>query len=268
MSHNVISFKEVICLKEDNSFRKYLLFMLLSAAVICAAILFFHTSKPPERSPAITITADSRNDPEGSQVSSKPQTTSGIKVTSHRKTTTAYTTHTKTTSTTTEFIILDINSASSDELTKLKGIGDVLASEIIAYRENNGGFRNIEEIMNVSGIGEGIFSEIRDHIYVIDPVYDIIEEETAAAEINDNETSTEESLPTLEESAPININSADRDVLMLLPHIDEDIADRIIDFRERTGGFNSEYELLLIDGLSRNDVSEIIPYILIEPVQP
>ena len=51
--------------------------------------------------------------------------------------------------------------------------------------------------------------------------------------------------------------------LMLLPHVDEEIADRIIDFRERAGGFRNEYELLLIDGLSRSDAAEIMEYITI-----
>ena len=48
--------------------------------------------------------------------------------------------------------------------------------------------------------------------------------------------------------------------LMLLPHVDEEIAQRIIEFREKGGGFSNEYELLLIEGLSRSEASEIIKY--------
>ena len=58
---------------------------------------------------------------------------------------------------TTEFLFLDINSASAEELEKLKGIGPVLAKAIVDYRSENGGFRNIDELLLVSGIGESIF---------------------------------------------------------------------------------------------------------------
>ena len=69
------------------------------------------------------------------------------------------------------FLYLDLNSASSEELAELPGIGEVLAGAVIRYREDHGRFMNPEEIMKVSGIGEGIFSGIKEHIFVTDPVY-------------------------------------------------------------------------------------------------
>lgn len=248
-------------MKRDASTIKYLLFLLLSAAVIGAAVFFFHiTDKPENTRNTVTII------PKTEDISTEYTRTSRISTTSRSKTTTRKTTsHTSRTTavpTTAEFVRLDINSADADELTKLKGIGEVLAQEIISYRENSGGFRNIEEIMNVKGIGESIFADIRDHIYVIDPIYDEPEEEPVIGDTPDVEQETEH-VPTLEEVSPVNINTAERDILMLLPHVDEEIADRIIDFRERAGGFRNEYELLLIDGLSRSDAAEIMEYITI-----
>ena len=61
---------------------------------------------------------------------------------------------------------ININTAPADELTLLKGIGDVLAQRIVDYRNTYGYFQTIEDIMNVKGIGEGIFSENRDQIAV------------------------------------------------------------------------------------------------------
>lgn len=250
-------------MKKDVPSRKYLLFMLLSAAVIGAVIFFFFVTDKPE-SPRNNVTII----PITEEITTKQTKTTTSAASTRSKTTArrtaSHTTRTTAVPTTSESVMIDINSADADELTKLKGIGEVLAQEIISYRENSGGFRNIEEIMNVSGIGEGIFADIRDHIYVIDPVYDEPEEETDTAYSPDTQQETEH-VPTLEELAPININTAERESLMLLPHVDEDIADRIIDFRERTGGFQNEYELLLIDGLSRSDAAEIIEYITIEP---
>ena len=59
---------------------------------------------------------------------------------------------------------ININTASSEELQALSGIGPVIAGNIISHREARGGFETIEEIMNVSGIGERIFESIRDRI--------------------------------------------------------------------------------------------------------
>lgn len=61
---------------------------------------------------------------------------------------------------------LDINTATQQQLQMLPGIGEVLAQRIIAYREENGDFGTIEELMNVSGIGETKFAAIKPRIKV------------------------------------------------------------------------------------------------------
>lgn len=61
---------------------------------------------------------------------------------------------------------VNINTATKEELDGLPGIGEVLAERIIEYRETNGEFETVEEIMAVSGIGEGKFDGIVDFIRV------------------------------------------------------------------------------------------------------
>ena len=61
---------------------------------------------------------------------------------------------------------ININAASHSELMDLPGIGTVLASRIIDYRNQNGAFSNIEEIMKVSGIGAKKFEAIKDNIKI------------------------------------------------------------------------------------------------------
>ncbi len=59
---------------------------------------------------------------------------------------------------------VNINTATLEELNKLDGIGPATAQKIIDYREANGLFKKPEDIMNVSGIGEGKFGNIEDKI--------------------------------------------------------------------------------------------------------
>lgn len=63
---------------------------------------------------------------------------------------------------------INLNTADSDLLQTLPGIGEVLARRIIAYREEHGAFTLVDEIMDVYGIGERMFQEIRDLITVDD----------------------------------------------------------------------------------------------------
>ena len=60
--------------------------------------------------------------------------------------------------------IVNINSATIEELKTLNGIGDSKAKSIIEYREQNGGFKSIEDIKNVTGIGEKMFERIKEQI--------------------------------------------------------------------------------------------------------
>ena len=59
--------------------------------------------------------------------------------------------------------LVNINTATLDELKTLNGIGDVIAERIIEYRSSNA-FKSKEDIMSVDGIGKGIYEKIKDHI--------------------------------------------------------------------------------------------------------
>jgi len=62
--------------------------------------------------------------------------------------------------------LININTASQTELESLPGIGPTTAQKIIAYRDQNGPFVNIQDIINVSGIGPGTYERIKDLITV------------------------------------------------------------------------------------------------------
>lgn len=62
--------------------------------------------------------------------------------------------------------LVNLNTATKEELMTLKGIGESKAEDIIRYREKSGGFKKIEDIMKISGIKEAGFQKIKDNITV------------------------------------------------------------------------------------------------------
>lgn len=64
--------------------------------------------------------------------------------------------------------IININTATAEELETLPGIGETRANDIIAYREANGPFTTVEDLLNVRGIGEATLENLREFITVSD----------------------------------------------------------------------------------------------------
>lgn len=61
---------------------------------------------------------------------------------------------------------ININTADASQLQQLPKIGEVLSQRIIKYRKENGDFKSIEDIKNVSGIGDALFASIADYITI------------------------------------------------------------------------------------------------------
>lgn len=62
--------------------------------------------------------------------------------------------------------VVDINKANVEELKQLKGIGGKKAADIIAYRKTHGPFKNVDELINVKGIGKATLEQNRNELSV------------------------------------------------------------------------------------------------------
>lgn len=62
--------------------------------------------------------------------------------------------------------LLDLNSATLEQLDKLPGIGESKARAILEYRSKKGSFKRVEELMDVKGIGEKMFEKLKGQVFV------------------------------------------------------------------------------------------------------
>jgi competence protein ComEA len=142
---------------------------------------------------------------------------------------------------------LNINTAEVEEVELLPGIGKVKAKRIIDYRDKIGGFKSIEQLMEVPGIGEGILEKIRGMI--------ILDKYGGFKEKKDKFESHEEK---------ININTASLQELQKLPRIGVVKASRIIEYREKHGGFKSIDEIINVKGIGTKTFEDIKEKITME----
>jgi comEA protein len=66
-------------------------------------------------------------------------------------------------------VVININTATAEQLDSLPGVGAKLASRIVDYRQKNGGFKKVEDLMNVQGIGEKNFLKLKPLITIGQP---------------------------------------------------------------------------------------------------
>jgi comEA protein len=68
--------------------------------------------------------------------------------------------------------VVNINTAPAEQLERLPGVGPKTAARIVEYRQKNGGFKKVEELMNVRGIGEKAFLKMKNQLSVTVPKAD------------------------------------------------------------------------------------------------
>ena len=138
--------------------------------------------------------------------------------------------------------MIDINTATAEQLTALDGIGETKAAAIIAYRNEHGGFSSVDELLNVKGIGEKLLEGIRADITVSGFGLSTQPGEANTASVAGSGLSQAT-------SGKLDINTATAEQLTALDGIGETKAAAIIAYRNEHGGFSSVDELLNVKGI-------------------
>ncbi len=132
-------------------------------------------------------------------------------------------------------INIEINTASTKDLQTLKGIGPVLSGRIVKYRAWLGGFYKKDQILEVYGIEDSLYNEIKDELALDDT-----------------------------QIKQININKAMTDILKKHPYIKWRIANAIVNYRDQHGLYNDVSEVKNTDLVNDELYRKIAPYFSLE----
>ena len=136
--------------------------------------------------------------------------------------------------------VLNIDTASENDFAMLPGIGKITAHRIIKFRDNNGGFKNLQELTRVEGVSQRLFISIKDHIAL-----------TGKSDLK----------------VLIDINSASKEALLTLPRISKNEAEAIINYRKKNEGYTRIEDLLLIKEIDKKEYEEIKELIIVQPLR-
>jgi len=152
-------------------------------------------------------------------------------------------------------LAVNINTATQSELIALPGIGASKARSIIAYRQANGEFKNVDELVNVKGIGQKTLMKLKPYVFTSDT-------DGAPKTVNTSPTPSKP-VPSENQGSLININNAEQSSLESLPGIGPAKARAIIAYRNTNGSFKAVDELVNVKGIGQKTLEKIRSQIMI-----
>ncbi len=160
---------------------------------------------------------------------------------------------------------IDLNRADRAQLLQLPGVGENLAQRLEAYRQEHHGFRNVEELRRVTGIGPALLARLRPLVDV-EPYED--QEATESPPPVRKPPAVPAGTPTVGKkvgalAGPINVNSATAEELQRLPGIGSKLSARIIETRMQ-GPFQSVDELRRVPGIGPKTLDKLRPLVIAE----
>ncbi|XP_006124119.2 endonuclease/exonuclease/phosphatase family domain-containing protein 1 [Pelodiscus sinensis] len=157
---------------------------------------------------------------------------------------------------------LNINSATEEELMTLPGITRPVAQSIVEYREYIGGFKKVEDLALVSGVGAARLEQVKFEICV--------SSKGSSAQHSPSSLRRDPGAepPHLAAAARLNINTATPAQLMSIRGVTETMAQRIVGYRQEHGPFRSIEDLVKLDGISSSFLDKIRHQVFTERSRP
>lgn len=169
---------------------------------------------------------------------------------------------------------IDLNRADRVELLQLPGVGPSLADAILAHRESQGGFRTVEDIQQVRGVGPKTLEKLKPWlkaealppreagVFLAEPQVEILERKPPPAETRPSPAARPRLTSTgkLQPGETVPINEASSAELQQIPGIGPVLASRIIAEREKQP-FSSVNDVLRVNGIGQKTLDKIAPYL-------
>ncbi len=162
---------------------------------------------------------------------------------------------------------IDLNRAERAELLQLPGVGSIMAARIEEYRRANGGFRSVEELGRVRGVGPATVARLRPWVYV-ENADDEPDAETTTVAARPAGAPAKDSPPPAQgkmagaASEVIDVNTATVAELRKLPGIGPKLSQAIVDERERAA-FKSVDDLRRVHGIGAKTLDKLRPYVTV-----
>ncbi|MBQ9375498.1 MAG: helix-hairpin-helix domain-containing protein [Ruminococcus sp.] len=238
-----------------------LLIMLTASAAIISTVFLQRAYKNGKVIPDSAISV-SKSIATVSTTAKTAKTTSKQTTKATTKTTTRSTIKTTTKKTTTTRPVanfyVDVNDVTKEQLLMIDGLGDSLVDRIIAYRQSVGVIRDMEELLLVEGIGDAKLETLKLYLYVSD-IYRITTTTTTTKPVVII-TNTKAKTNAI---CKVNINTASADEIARCLCISDEIAQGVIEIRNRIGHYSNSLELLYVDGFTKKMHAALKDYILL-----
>ncbi len=165
---------------------------------------------------------------------------------------------------------LNINTATEEELMTLPGINRTTARNIVDYRRQIGGFKKVEDIALVSGVGATKLLEIRDEICTKSKKSSQSSSRSSSrndlqGQMMDRQTSWKcPNRQDSEASFKANVNTSNVFQLMRVKGLSQVLGENIVAYREKKGPYKSLDDLVKVKGINPGLLSAIRPYLLLD----